>query len=333
MRLLLLFLILVYTNTLDASIYKKGLGTRVLGHYLGTTLDLDFSKSFMSVYVDFQKRPTPVLHSIEQISINDEFLFYLKQFKNSFYPKYFLVEFDYFPLTNFGLYMYEDHRARYSEMEVKFRSSRIKMMKETEINAIRLITTRYEMPYTFSFFLGEILAFVTSETSEEDRPITTQTGSAIMGHVLTIGNERLIQMEKRKDYWLQYMYKIKGTDDNPHAQKRWVFQLGYIHHKNEQFIDAFLFNIARDWAMLFNQSWLANLKIDYFFSVPAHSAKNARGLQKYSNFQKLVFGRNFNLGSVVLGLEGGIKWETFMNNLNDDIFSETSVILSPNISW
>ncbi|MBF0208847.1 MAG: hypothetical protein HQK53_18440 [Oligoflexia bacterium] len=316
-----------------AAILNKGVGTRIAGHYVGSTIELDLSKSFLNGYIDLQKRPIPVEYSLEHFDLQDEFLFYIRQLSQSFSPKYFLIEVDAYPLTNLGLHVYQNKQRTFHDWEFAITSHQIGL-KRTRINVLELITTRYETPYSFSFFLGEILTLVSPKNEgPSTKGAPAQTGNAIMGHVITFGDRRLMKMEELHDKWLHYSYKIKGEDNNPTLPKKWGLQLGYLHHQNTRFFNGVTFNVVRDWtAPAFISSWLANLKLDYQFLVPLNRISGTRGLQKYTSFQKILLGRNINFQSFILGLEFGIKWECFKIG-GEVVFSETSVILAPNISW
>ncbi|MBF0360722.1 MAG: hypothetical protein HQK49_06910 [Oligoflexia bacterium] len=329
---LLFFLILLlsttHNNSAQAAIYKKGIASDLFGYQIGSTINLDLSKSFLSGYINFQKER----HSFEKIDdtidIKNEFLFYLNQFKKSFTPKYFLIELDFCPLTSAGLYLYEHEKNIYNDFEMDFKYKNVGLQR-THLNFIELLTTRYEYPYSLSFFLGEILTFVDKDPSNTS---SQQTGSAIMGHVLTVGNEKLIRMDQKQNYWFQYSYKIKGTNSTQDSQKKWGFQIGYIYNQNPLFFDAVQFQMIRDWTTHLDKSLLANFKVEYIFNIPVESATVRKGIEKITSFQKIILGRNFHFKKLIVGIDFGIKWELFKLN-RESVFSETSVILAPNLSW
>lgn len=348
-----LFLLAIFIqDNASAAVLRKGVSSSIFGYQIGSTLNFDFSKSFISGYINFQKERPTFVSLDDNLDIKNEFLFYLNQFKKSFTPKYFLIELDYCPLTSLGLYLYENRKNLYNDFELDFKNKYFGL-SQTHLNFIELLTTRYEYPYSISFFIGEILTFVNPTSAqglqklhhEEDKDnesstdftsyndnINKQSGSAIMGHVLTLGNAKLIRMDKKRNYWFQYSYKIKGVNTNQNSQKKWVFQIGYIYNQNRIFFDAIQFQIARDWTTRFDTSFLANLKLEYIFNIPVENANVRKGIEKLTSFQKIILGRNFHFKKIILGVDFGVKWELFKNN-GDSVFSETSFILAPNLSW
>ena len=162
---------------------------------------------------------------------------------------------------------------------------------------------------------------------------TRQSGSAVMGHVFSVGNKRVIKLTKHIDKWFQYSYKIKGTYATKNYKKRWTFEIGYLSHQNNQFFDGLVLNMIRDWASLKDKSFLANFKLEYSLSLPL-KRENRVGFRKYSTFQKLIIGRNYHIGKHVLTLEMGLKWEVFKDNTRKSgNFSETQLILAPSLNW
>jgi hypothetical protein len=183
--------------------------------------------------------------------------------------------------------------------------------------------SRYEQPYSFSLFLGDILPFKSAQG---------QSGSAIMGHVFTIGGKRNIKIKAQNDKWFQYSYKIKGSNSTDLTEKKWKFELGYLYHENKLFFNAFIFEVVRDFTTKNSDEILANLKIEYSFNIPTSIVKEASGIKRFTTFQKIIIGRNFPFSTFTLKIDAGVKWELYKQS-NGSPFSETAFIVGPNISW
>lgn len=315
---LLILLLLLQPFIVEAG-YKRGVGTRWKGHLIGSTFDLDFSKTYISGYFDFAEKRLSLTDLNERTSLQDEMLFYLRQFQTTLQPQYFLVEGDLYPMTTLGSYLYRKKDNFYHNFDIH--------MNQISTNLIELGATRYETPYSLSFFVGNILQL--TDPNEKEKK---QAGSAVMGHVITIGNRSLIRLRTEENRWIEYAYKIKGQNNTEFSQTQWKFQVGYTYNDNNRFFQAIVFNIGRDRSSTLDSSLLANLKIEYNFNIPTEKVKSNNSLKKLTSFQKIVVGRNFHFKDFILKMDFGMKWELFKER-GDQTFSETTVIMAPNITW
>ncbi len=300
----------------QSALYKKGLGKFIYKKHIGLTLQLDLLKSYLSTHINFATMNKPIVRR-KKMSLKKEMFFYGKIVRKSLLPKFFLVEFDYFPLTSFGVYYKKHQNESYQDFNLS---------NESDLNFIKLISSKYERPYSLSFFLGDIIPFFSYSKKREK----VQSGSSIVGHVFTLGRRTIFNLELKSDKWFQYGYKIKGTDISKKDKKKWSLELGFIKHENSLFYDSIVLNLVRDSASRVSRSIAQNLKIEYFYHFAYNNRKSLNGIKKFTTFQKLVFGRNFPFKKFIFGLDFGIKWEAF-NNIEKE--SDLTFILAPNISW
>jgi hypothetical protein len=329
-------LILIFSRPHQSSygFYRKGYGTEIFGRHFGSTLEIDFSKSYISGYLDFSERKLKARKLTEKNTLNREIKFYSEMFLSALVPKYLLLEADFFPLTNLGIYLNQPEKRELDNYEIH--------LDKTDVNPIRLMASRYEEPYSYALFLGEIFPFYDVESSQDDAEETKkenknlnikQSGSAIMGHVFSVGSKSVINLIGVTNHWFQYVFKIKGSNETATSKRKWTFQAGVVNHESEYFFDSLIFQFQRDIASKNDPSFFNNLKIDYIFQIPIEQVKSDVKFHSYTNFQKIIFGRNIYINNVIISLDFGFKWEVFKELNESKTFSRTSIIIAPNISF
>lgn len=354
MRLVIIFVLLSLTSVCHSAIFKKGWGYRPFDKYFGGTFSLNPDKSYISLYFDMKTRkPVDLTHSKE-----------LDLYKNLLYksliPSFVLFELTYYPLTDLGGYIYKEYRRTYDSLG--FDTPELGSRGRVHVNIISAMASRYEPPYSFSIFIGDLIPFLvkkevkkkTEETNKESLiKGKQQVGSALMGFALSFGQRRMKQMEILQNDWYYLAWKVRGSRKTETKKMAWRFEVGYLHHSNDEFIKALSFTFMRDKAIVGEKkfSLLDNSKIEYSFQIPVerissgkksnddnNSAEEVQDegfeLTRYTTFQKLVIGANFPLKkSLILTTEIGFKWEAIKDLERERPQSEVSLIFVPGLLW
>ena len=345
-------ILFIFIQSPLCDIYKKGWGWRPNDKYFGFTLSLNPDKSYLSTYFRFDDEALVDLSSVNEIDL------YKNLFIKSLLPSYILFELTYYPLTDLGGYLYANQREIYDKFG--FNTPRLGERGQLTLNIISAMASRFEAPYMFGLFLGDITPFFLNtpksmtqandayEKSENEK----QTGSALMGFALSFGHRRMKLMRIHDDNWFHIAWKVRGTRITKINQMTWRYEIGYFHHYNKEFIKAFSFSLLRD-KTTFSQtgfSLLHNSKIEYTFHIPLERISkgsvsqeesltgvknnNKFDISRYTTFQKVVVGVNFPIKEkLVLTTEMGFKWEAIKDLKNERPKSEFAVIFVPGLKW
>jgi hypothetical protein len=353
----LIFIILLITSTSYAEIFKKGWGYKPFGKYLGSTLAINPDKSFVSIYFDMKKRKPVDLANKKELDLYKELLY------KSLLPSFMLFELTYYPLTDLGGYIFKKKRSTYDKLG--FTSPKIASRGRVEFNLINAMAARYETPYSFTLFLGDLIPFLVKpkeatpppaqlEEKEKSRFLKgkMQVGSALMGFAFTFGQRRMKLMQILDDNWYYLAWKVRGSRKTKTKKMAWRYEVGYLHHSNKEFINAISFSAMRNKAIIGEKhfSLLNNSKIEYSFHIPLEKISKGKDssdskldsevkdesfdITRYTTFQKVVVGANFPLkDTFVLTTEIGFKWQAIKDLKKERPGNEFSIIFVPGLMW
>jgi hypothetical protein len=320
-----LFFLLFNTTNTNAALYRKGFGTKIFDRHLGSTVGLGPVKSWASIYFDFNKNRRKSVVQRELNKENSTFIneakFYASQFKKTLTPSYLLFEFNLFPVTIAGSLFKSKASDSYHKFDFQF--------GDKNYNVVDILATRYDRPYSYTVFLGEIIPYFSKKN--DDKKTIQQSGSSIMGYLLSYGPKKTFKLIEKENHWLQLSYKIKGKTRKGFEKKGWTFEAGYLKNSNNLFFDALTFYIVRDRSSMKDHSFFSNLKLEWFFNLPMKKYDEIKQ-STFTTYQKIVIGKQIPYKKYLIGLEFGFKWERYKIS-RSSTETETNYFLIPTIKW
>lgn len=143
-------------------------------------------------------------------------------------PRFFIVELSFNPLPFGGAIMRSEAPGAYD----RFRMGRG--------NAIQSLTAGFPEPWAASFFLGNVVNFVSGDSSQKI------TGKGYSGILASVGNYHLLSGHFVKDYWAEGELKLKGSDVQDIRRLSWSFRIGGRIHDNPDILNTLYLSLKRD---------------------------------------------------------------------------------------
>lgn len=191
-------------------------------HHQEIDLDLDAYYSALS-YIKVLREDAKPMVLKREASIYSYLLMRMHQ------PSSFLIEASINPLPFTGVLIREHASSVYENAEIG-----------PNLNAISAVTTGFPEPWAMSFFWGNVISFLASETS------SVVTGKGYGGTLLSVGNYHIVDHYMVHDYWAEGEIKLKGSDVQPSRHMSWSFRIGAKIHSHPDIFPILYFALKRD---------------------------------------------------------------------------------------
>lgn len=201
-------------------------------------------------------------------------------------------------------------------------------------NLVEALTTGFPDPGALSFFLGNIASFT-------DSTGTQRTGSGYSGFLVNLGNYHIRRNDLIADYWVEALYKLKGSNVVEDLELSWSFSLGYKEHFNRGIIDELKFSIKRERTDKKYAGWslIKNAEIEYLVILNRDKALRFWDYWDETAIRYfLLYGKKFPIksGKYVLTIGLGVAREIesgYRGALAEDRDQEWTFLLRPNFSF
>ncbi len=261
---------------------------------------------------------------IPKYALNDEESIYKALFLKSWKLSYGLAEISLNPMPLTGVGIKEKFPSFYRDAEIL-----------KGFNWIEAFTTGFPDPGALSFFFGNIASFTDSTGS-------VRTGAGYSGFLINLGNYHIRRNELIQDYWIEGLYKLKGSNIAGERELSWSFAIGYKEHFNPSIIDELEFRIKRERTDKDYTGWslFKNSELEYLVILNRDKAlKFWHYWDKSAIRYFLLYGKKFPMGkegryvlTVSLGaareVETGYRGELFAEREKEWTF-----LLRPNFSF
>lgn len=282
--------------------------------------ELDPYYSNIAYIYALTSRPIPKVHLAEEKGM------YWHMLSNFYLPRYMLLEASVYPLPIAGVIVKEYARDFYNGTQVT-----------ENLNLTRALTAGFPEPYAGSFFLGNVIDFVTGEGDQQKI-----VGNGYAGFLYSYGNYHIADNILIWDHWMEYEAKIKGSDTRDQHCLSWSYAIGTKFHFNKEIKDQLYLNIKRSridyvdeninpvWKF-FSRNSEQELRLDFDIRN-IHRGKIIRFF--------FLMGKNFPLFSnrLTLSLSAGLMRtvnDAYSGSLATKIPSRWDVLFRPNfqIKW
>ncbi len=276
---------------------------------LEITPELDAYYTNIGVHFPLTDKPIP------DVGETDELAVYKGLLRNSFKPRFMLIEASICPLPVLGTYLKRNHRGLYDTAGF-----------DNGVNLIGSITAGFQEPYALSLFFGDIVTFV---RQGEDR---TGTNKGYMGYLFTYADHHIKNNILIDDKSLEIEWKLKGEKNFKDEKLSWSFRLGSKIHGNPNIADIIYLGLRRS-NLDFNSSalsWLKNSSFDFRWDLGINGGGVIR--QEYTIGKKLPL-KEYNLA---LKFDFGVIWEnsrSYSGELRALDQNALTLVFRPNIQF
>jgi len=187
-------------------------------------IDLDPYYSALDLIFSIDSNPIP------KFDPNEEMGTYSYLFWNMAKPRFGLLEISFNPLPFSGAMIHDHSSSVYRKAD----------FGDGSVNGINALTTGFPEPWAVSYFLGNVVDLMQSDTAAQSY------GRGFGGALLSLGNYHIVSNHFVEDYWAEGELKLKGTISNPSRHMSWSFRVGGKVHSHPEIYNTLYFSIKRD---------------------------------------------------------------------------------------
>lgn len=205
--------------------------SKTIGIDIDTTgqrvLEFELDPYYTSVDYIFSvnHEPIPKLDPTQEIGT------YSYLFFNMLNPQFVLVEVSVNPLPLAGTTLAERNPQAYHKADIQ---------GNPHANAISMVTTGFPEPWAMSYFLGNVVELVSSDSSRKN------IGKGYGGAVVSFGNYHIVNNQFIADKWAEGEIKLKGQESSRKRKMSWSFRIGGKLHAHSDIYNVMYFSIKRD---------------------------------------------------------------------------------------
>ena len=307
-------------NFFSSSVFSQSFGIqkRAAGYLIGGQFTFDFYKPFASAYINLERFSEPMI-----IQSGGEREIYAKLGSQLYLPKFILFQATLYQLSALSSYLETDLPTTYHRFDTVY-----------NLNVLRALGGSFEEPYSFSLFLGNITFLGYSAKDEGKQKKLKQSGSALAGFLVSIGNHQICDNIYLRDRWYQYELMLVGKLDEKYVRRiSWNFRIGFKQNNIDLFHNVILLAIERSHSTWQKSrfSLLKNSIFAYKTYTPISYGDNPPVLI----YHHLSYGKKLPVDlfnkKIFFILGGGVKWEwTYLYDRLANTFTSKP---SGNLTW
>lgn len=164
---------------------------------------------------------------IPKTEFSTELNVYFTMLKNYYKPRYLLFEISVYPLPTTGVFLKKHANDFYKSAQFT-----------QNFNLIKSITAGFPEPWATSVFLGNIIDFTETNSTEI-------VGKGYSGFLFSYGNYYIVDNILINDHWFELETKIKGTNIKREHNLSWSYAIGSRLHMNNDIRDTLYLSIKR----------------------------------------------------------------------------------------
>lgn len=259
---------------------------------------------------------------IQKKKLDSEFDMYGLLIKNFYKFKFALTEVSINPLPLAGVAIKSSARRFYNDTEIS-----------ENLNLVRSITSGFPEPGALSFFMGNVMDFISSDSGEV-------TGRGYSGALLSLGNQHIVNNELIDTWWYEIELKVKGADITPKRTVSWSFALGYKGHEDLDIIDLWRFSIKRDRSDPGYNGWSIYKNARLEWGIDFHKSRLANFWEYWDDAgirYTLIYGKKYSLTKkYLLILNMGVVREVvqgYVGSLAGVQPEEWTWVIQPNVEF
>lgn len=274
--------------------------------------ELDAYYTDIGLNIPLTEKPIPTIRSNKELVILEQLI------KDSFMPRFMLLEASVYPMPVLGTFLKEKQSDFYQKGQ----------LANSNLNVIESVTAGFQEPWAVSVFFGNIAKLV--------RPGEARNGSNVgyTGYLISGGKQHIKHNVLIADNWLEFEWKIKGKLDYPDEKLGWSFRVGSKFHDNPGITDVYYVSLARStlnaqWPIL---AWLNNNS----FNLKTHFSQNDFQIVR----QEFIVGEkmpSWTWQHFVPNMEIGLIWTSpneYRDTLRDATTNNTlTFVLRPSIEF
>lgn len=260
--------------------------------------------------VSLSDKPIPTITS------DSEAVIYRELIKDSFIPRFMVLETSVYPLAWLGTYLKSHSPYLYRQAEIG----------NTGINLFESATAGFQEPWAVSAFFGNV--------AKLNRPKETRHGNnyGYTGYLVSVGNRHIKNNTFVADNWYELEWKIKGKLNYDNEKLSWSFRAGGRFNANEDVNDVVYLSLHRS-------------KLDIRFSFlewleNANSELRMHFLQRGGEMVRLelIAGKKVPIPgwSFVPTLDIGFVWTSpneYSGALKDQRGNTTTLVFRPSLEF
>ena len=260
--------------------------------------------------VPLNRNPIPTIVS------DSEAVIYRELIKNSFIPRFMVLEASVYPMPWLGSYLKSHSPHLYRQAEIG----------NTGINLFESATAGFQEPWAVSAFFGNV--------AKLQRPREKRLGNnyGYTGYLFSAGNKHIKDNTLIPDDWYELEWKIKGKLDYDEEKLSWSFRAGGRFNSNKDINNVTYVSLHRsnlDFRFSFLE-WLENANYDMRMHFLQHGAQLVR--------LELIAGKKIPVQgwSYVPTLDIGLVWTSpneYSGALRDMSSNKTTLVLRPSIEF
>lgn len=299
----------VENNSTDTNMTKKP--AKITGNIIEFDTEWDAYYSNISWTFSLTDKPIPNAKDKKELEI------YYDLLKNSFPPRFIILELSANPMPLLGVYLKDQERSFYEKSTVN-----------NNINMLKAITAGFEEPYALSIFIGNTVKFTEpgAEVSDGNR--------AYSGFLISFSDQHIKDNVLISDKSFELELKILGSRSLETQKLKWSYRVGMKLHENSEVTDSVYLGFRRSRLDFKTRalSILNNSAVEYT-SIFAKDGYGVIGHELYfeKKFPVTLWGQkvglNFGLGYIYQG-DG-----KYSGSLQDEGIDTDQLIIRPNIEF
>ena len=260
--------------------------------------------------VPLSNKPIPV------ISSDSEAVIYRELIKDSFIPRFMVLEASVYPLASLGTYIKSHSPHLYRQAEIG----------RSGINLFESATAGFQEPWAVSAFFGNV--------AKLQRPKEQRHGNnyGYTGYLVSAGNKHIKNNMLVADDWYELEWKIKGKLDYEDEKLSWSFRAGGRYNSNKDVNNVTYISLHRsnlDFRFSFLE-WLENANYDLRMHFLQHGAQLVR--------MELIAGKKMPIQgwSYTPTLDIGFVWTSpneYAGALRDSQGNRTTLVFRPSLEF
>lgn len=253
---------------------------------------------------------------IPTITSDSEAVIYRELFKDSFIPRFMVLEASVYPLASLGTYVKSHSPHLYRQAEIG----------RSGINLFESATAGFQEPWAVSAFFGNVARL--------QRPQEQRHGQnfGYTGYLFSTGNKHIKNNTLIADDWYEFEWKIKGKIDYADEKLSWSFRAGGRHNSNKNINDVTYISLHRsnlDLRFSFLE-WLENANFDLRMHFLQHGGQMVR--------MELIAGKKMPVQgwSYTPTLDIGFVWTSpneYAGALRDTQGNRTTLVFRPSLEF
>jgi hypothetical protein len=260
--------------------------------------------------VPLSNKPIPVITS------DSEAVIYRELIKDSFIPRFMVLEASVYPLASLGTYIKSHSPHLYRQAEIG----------RSGINLFESATAGFQEPWAVSAFFGNV--------AKLQRPREQRHGNnyGYTGYLVSAGNKHIKNNMLVADDWYELEWKIKGKLDYEDEKLSWSFRAGGRYNSNKNVNNVTYISLHRsnlDFRFSFLE-WLENANYDLRMHFLQHGAQLVR--------MELIAGKKMPIQgwSYTPTLDIGFVWTSpneYAGALRDSQGNRTTLVFRPSLEF